>query len=324
MITLHHRSERDFRILNLTDPQLSSADWKEGCLPERIFRTTAERLIQRVSPDLITVSGDLSYAGDLPAYRELADRLDSFGIPWTCCFGNHDNQDGPEAVQKVLDEYGKHPCFVFEDCDADLGKGNFVVRVEKNGKTMGGIFLMDTHDREPCVKCGADALHWGTLSEAQLRWYEEGVARLQAQGCRETTLIAHIPIHAYQEAFKAAFAGRVAPESVSWADSLAPDLWKQGYEDSCGVGHEPVSCSPHDDGALALIKRLGSTRTLLCGHNHCNNWMVTYQGIRFVFGLKIGPGGYWDPSLNGGTVVSIGDDGAASVHHEFVDVSDLL
>ena len=30
------------------------------------------------------------------------------------CFGNHDNQDGIEAVQRIIEEYLKHEFFVFE------------------------------------------------------------------------------------------------------------------------------------------------------------------------------------------------------------------
>lgn len=38
-----------------------------------------------------------------------------------------------------------------------------------------------------------------------------------------------------------------------------------------------------------------------------------------VFLLKAGAGCYWDPRLNGGTVLRITENGVTEVWHEFVD-----
>ncbi len=91
MIKLIHNREGDFRLLNLTDPQLKAEEWKADNQTGKIFKKTVETLIEKVSPDLITLSGDLSYAGDYESYKKIADYFDSFQIPWTCCFGNHEN-----------------------------------------------------------------------------------------------------------------------------------------------------------------------------------------------------------------------------------------
>ena len=123
-----------FCILNLTDPQLKSEEWDSDNKTGNIFKTTAETLIKRLSPGLITISGDLSYAGDFESYKNFADYFDSFKIPWTCCFGNHDNQGGYEPVKRVIDEYVGHKYFIYEPCDFQLGNGNFTVLIEKNGK----------------------------------------------------------------------------------------------------------------------------------------------------------------------------------------------
>ena len=70
MIKLTNNSEGDFRLLNLTDPQLKIEEWDEGNQTGDIFRKTVETLIERLSPDLITLSGDLSYAGDFASYKK--------------------------------------------------------------------------------------------------------------------------------------------------------------------------------------------------------------------------------------------------------------
>ena len=38
-----------------------------------------------------------------------------------------------------------------------------------------------------------------------------------------------------------------------------------------------------------------------------------------VYALKTGAGCYWEPELNGGTVVKIGKDGVKDIYHEYVD-----
>ena len=325
MIRLIHKSEKDFRLLNLTDPQLKTEEWNENNQTGKIFRKTVEALVERVSPDLITISGDLSYADYFESYKNFADYFDSFKIPWTCCFGNHDNQDGDEPMQKVINEYLKHEYFVFVKCDSFLGNSNFVILIEKNGKNAEGIILMDTHDRVYYKEndCGINQA-WGYLTPEQLSWYEERVSELKKTGCNDTTLITHIPINAYLLAAKAAFKKPLPDKSITLADSYGSDVWNEGYEDSYGVLHEPISAYPEDEGAFELICKLGSTKNIICGHNHVNNWVVNYNGVCFVFGSKTGMGSYWEPEINGGTVLSINENGVVSVNHEYVDVSELL
>ena len=325
MIKLINNSKREFRLLNLTDPQLKIEEWSSENKTGKIFRKTVETLIDRVSPDLITLSGDLSYADDFESYKNFADYFDSFKIPWTCCFGNHDNQDGDEAVRKSIDEYIKHEFFVFEKCDGSLGNSNFVILVEKNGKNAEGIILMDTHDRVPYKKddCGKNQA-WGYLTPEQLDWYSERISELKNMGCNDTTLITHIPINAYLSAAKAAFKNPKEDKSVTLKDSYGTQIWNAGYEDSYGVLHEPISAYPEDEGAFDLICKLGSTKNIVCGHNHVNNWVVNYNGVRFIFGTKTGNGSYWEPEINGGTVLKINENGVKSVNHEYVDVLEFL
>ena len=84
-----------FVILNLTDTQLTNAEWDEGCEKRKILEYTVSKLINEIDPDLITVTGDLAWAGHDVAYDSLAELLDSYNIPWAPVWGNHDNQNGP-------------------------------------------------------------------------------------------------------------------------------------------------------------------------------------------------------------------------------------
>jgi hypothetical protein len=54
-----------------------------------------------------------------------------------------------------------------------------------------------------------------------------------------------------------------------------------------------------------------------------NNWIIPYRGIRLIYALKTGAGCYWEPALNGGTVLKIDGNGVADVYHEYVDPSGI-
>ena len=78
MITLQKKPGKDFKILNLTDPQLGTSEWEEGHKNRAILMYTISELVKKVNPDLITITGDLAWAGHNEAYDALANFMDSF------------------------------------------------------------------------------------------------------------------------------------------------------------------------------------------------------------------------------------------------------
>ena len=325
MITLKKTPDRDFLILNLTDPQLGNDEWDENHRNYQILTTTIRTLIERERPDLITVSGDLAWAGCTKAYQMLADFLDSFRIPWAPVWGNHDNQNGPEEVDAVADMFLAHEYCVYEKGDPALGNGNYTIAVEENGTVVEGVLMMDSHDRMPFTKeDGTESNEWAKLIPEQLDWYRAQIAELEAHGCKDSTMIMHIPIYAYRDAWTAAFKSDLDPSKLTVADSLTGDCWNDGYKNSIGVKYEGICSYPADEGAFDVMRELGSTKHILCGHDHVNNFIIPYQGVKFVYCLKTGAGCYWNPVLNGGTYLLVTKDGVTDVWHEYVDVSNLL
>ena len=80
MIKLTNDGKRNFHLLNLTDPQLRIEDWEDGSKIGSVFKKTVETLVERTTPDLITVSGDLSYADDFESYKKFAEYFDYLKI----------------------------------------------------------------------------------------------------------------------------------------------------------------------------------------------------------------------------------------------------
>lgn len=324
MITLKKTPGKDFLVLNLSDPQLGNAEWADGGNCRFLLKTVRE-LVERVHPDLITVSGDLAWAGEDESYDKLAALLDSFGIPWAPVWGNHDNQNGPEYIDTVADRFLTHPLCKYEKGDPAVGNGNYILRIEQNGRLVSAILMMDSHDRELFHDAqGNEQFYWAKLPPAHIEWYRQQILALADEGCRDTAMIMHIPFYAYRDASKAAFKEGIDLRRVTPAEADGTEVWNKGYENSFGVQYEAICSYEFDDGVFPVVRDLGSTKCVIVGHDHINNWVIDYEGVKLVYSLKAGCGCYWNPMLNGGTVMTVGDDGIKGVHHEYVDVSDLL
>lgn len=81
MFTLQKKPGVDFKILNFSDPQLGDAEWAEGHRNRAILQHTMRTIIESEKPDLITVTGDISWAGNMAAYKAFADEIDAYSIP---------------------------------------------------------------------------------------------------------------------------------------------------------------------------------------------------------------------------------------------------
>lgn len=321
MIIMRKEAGKDFKVLNLTDIQISYNDMSECNECYCLYKRTVKELIEKETPDLVTISGDLSYGDDsnyLTVYDNIGKFIESFNIPWAVVWGNHDNQGGTENICNIVKLFNTFPHFVYESGDKSLGNGNYVICVEESGKTVVGIIMMDTHDRLKYTDSEGETTEvWAKLTENQLDWYKRQIID---NDLNNTILITHIPIHAYKDAFKAAFPGQLDPISITLEQSFDPANWNEDYKDSFGVRHEDESSYPDDEGAIEILKKMNSTKLVLCGHDHVNCTSIKYQGIRLTYSLKTGSGCYWNKELNGGTVLQIHSDGTVDVKHVWVDV----
>ena len=309
--------DRDFKILNITDPQLNNDDC-EGPNSELLARIVNE-LVAKESPDLITVTGDLAMGGMYGALSFLVELLDSTGVPWAPIMGNHDHQDLDSYIDMVADYIEDGEKSIFARGDRELGCGNYLIVIRENGVPLHALIMMDTHGKFYFVNDeGREYSEYGALTDKQLVWYARACDELDAMGVKESTFFCHIPCYTYREAFGAAFKEGIDPLSVDPREGMQTGVWNEGYEDSFGVNFAGISSNPHDNGFFDLVLEKGSTKTLICGHDHENDFSIGYRGIRFVFALKTGAGYSWNPNLSGGTVVEIGSDSHASVRHRFV------
>lgn len=320
MFTFYKPNGTDFTVLNISDPQLMDPDWEEDSSVRKILVHTVTKLIDRVQPDLITVSGDLAWAGHIDAYKNFVCLMESFKLPWAPVFGNHDQQDGQAFVDKVVDLFNGCKYCCFKEGNKALGSGNFIINIKNDDNICESLIMMNTHDRMPFVnELGEETLEWARFIPEQVLWYEETVAELKRQGSKESVMIFHIPLFCYREAFDTAFNYKKHPSEVTVDESYTGEFWNEGYKDSFGVQYNKgVSSYPADIGMFDAVKRLGHTKTTICGHNHENNTVINYEGVRLAFSLKCGAGSHYNENLSGGTVIKIDDNGVKDLYHEYI------
>lgn len=325
MKVLKKNANKDFVILNLTDPQLGDPEWAEGHHDRKVLEYTVAQLIERVKPDLITISGDLAWAGYTVAYDNLAQLLEQYNTPWAPIWGNHDNQGGAEIIDAIATRYlEKYPHCVYEKGDPALGNGNYVICIEEEGKIVEALVMMDGNNQDDYVDSeGNTSKVWARIKEPQIDWYRQQIRLLKEKGCASATMMVHIPIYAYRKAADAAYKASVTRNQLTIEQAEGTECWNEGYENSYGVQYENISSYPEEDGVFDAIKEEGVTKRVLVGHDHVNNWVITYEGVQLIFALKTGAGCYWNPILNGGTVLKVGKDGVYEVKHEYVDVSHI-
>lgn len=325
MITLKKKANENFVVLNLSDTQLSLEEWNRSHKGRKILEYTVSTLIDRVHPDLITISGDLCSEHQDEAYDVFADYFDSLEIPWAPIFGNHDNMSPPEKIDEFADRFLTHTHCIYEKGDEALGNGNFVIKIVENGKPVSAIIMIDSHEVIPFTDVdGSTKYSYESLRPEQIDWYRKQIAILKNEGCNDSTIILHTPIFAYRDATKKAYKESADLKTMKWEESLDEAVWNDGYKESCGLCREDICAPVFNDGVFEVLKELGHTKQVIAGHDHMNNYIINYDGITLIYATKTGIGCYYASDINGGTVFEIGENGIERAYQEMVDITDML
>ena len=187
--------DRDFVVLNLSDPQMNAFEWADTHPYAPILKYTIDQLIKYNKPDLITVTGDMAYPGDYESYELFAQLLDSYGIPWTIVWGNHDHQSGIEPILQAAELFKKHPLCQFEDGDPAFGNGNYILGVCDGDSPITALFMIDSHNSiEATMPNGERKWVYDKLWPDQLVWINEQAKQLKSEGYKDAIMMMHMPM----------------------------------------------------------------------------------------------------------------------------------
>ncbi|MBE6658052.1 MAG: hypothetical protein E7604_06360 [Ruminococcaceae bacterium] len=291
--TLEKDPERDFVILNITDPHLSDIGYRVKETPEML--KTVEALIREVQPDLITVTGDI--VCDDATYHSICrftDFMESFDIPWAPIFGNHDDE-GNCDLAFLADTMLRSPHCIMKKGDPAMGVGNYVICITEEGRTVTALFMMDSHH--------------GLVNAQQMDWFSSLASQLneETEGAAEIAVFLHVPTAEYEYAYNAAY----DPETKTYRDGYG--AFGEKYEEVCCARRDGL---PYEEGFFARLKDAGCVKHILCGHEHMNDFSVLWDGIRLTYTMKVGKSSGYQPGFDGGTVITVGRGGIKRITHK--------
>lgn len=287
---LEKKSGKDFIILNFTDNHFSDYDIR---LPLGLAAAhTMRRLVKKIKPDLITVTGDIVCAkSSYMSIRYFTDMMEEFGVPWAPVFGNHEDETNCDK-NYLADIMRKGPRCLMQKGPSAMGVGNYIIKInDESGKTVETLFMLDSGHSQP--------------GDAQVQWMIDS-ARGEDSG--EKAVFMHIPLPEYQTAYDSAW-------------DYDSRRWKDGFG-AFGEQNERICCERDTEGNpvfRGFVDRISAeipgVKHIICGHEHTNDWSVVYGGIRYTYTLKVGKGSGFRPGMNGGTVIRVSDSGISSIEH---------
>lgn len=312
-IELEKAVGEDFVVLNLADVQVDDSEIYDT-LGEESMALIAT-LIEDKDPDLITLSGDNAWG--TMAYLELIELVDSYDIPWAAVMGNHDGQG---CISEFWAAYhlAEAENSLFEFGPKGMGYGNYLINITENGNIVHSIYMMDTHNNRDYEINGEIVNGYDHLWEDQMDWYEWCVKGTNALAGKtvESTVIMHIPVYEYFDAWYAVSSDVDDANGVlGTIDPAYADI-AQGRRGEYG-GHPPVN-----NGFFTLCKKLGSTKNMIVGHDHDDDYSILYEGIRLTYSVKVGRGCYYTEDMMGGTTLTINSDGEGTITQHYYAEND--
>lgn len=136
--------------------------------------------------------------------------------------------------------------------------------------------------------CGPEQIlckGWNVLSR-QLDWYRKQIASLKGRCCDQTAIFLHIPIYAYRPAYQAAFPAAPEPKAVTLAQSYGADCWDAAMRTRFVWRMRKFAPIRWRMGVFDVVQKLHATQNIVADHGHTNNWVVNYEGVRFICATK--------------------------------------
>ena len=310
-------AEKNFKILQLTDIHIGNGPLSlEG---DRNALKAVQKLMYHVKPDLVIVTGDMVYpvlfttgsADNLTGSKRLAQLMESFKTPWTVTFGNHDEEFYSwYPLEKVAEVYENSSHCLFQRGPSNIsGLSNHIINILNPDDSLNtSLVMLHTNSYiNPIL-----ITHYDHVHKDQVRWYEEelnAVSKLYGVSEIANSLaFFHIPVNEF---------------IAAW------DLFENDKNDPEIIYHfgnktEKISAPLFQSPLFPKMLELGSTKGVFVGHDHFNDFSITYKGIRLTYGKSIDYIAYPNKSsrLNwqrGGTIIEIDEKGDFSVNQILLD-----
>ena len=290
---------RDPVILQLSDTQIIDAGqarpgrdgvlysfWATDQVEERCYDYLTE-VITATNPDFIIITGDVIYGefdDNGSVWTSFINFMESFQIPWSPVFGNHDNESA-KGVDWQCEQLENAEYCLFDQKEL-TGNGNYSVAIVQGGEIKRVFYMLDSNG---CGNVSEESLANGHTTRTvgfgqdQIAWYTKQIERLKEYAPEVKISFAY---HIQQSIFKNAYAKYGFTNSGTKEKPINIDLLEEKADGDFGyIGRDLKGPWDSDKAVYNGMKALG-VDSIFVGHEHCNSASVVYDGVRFQFGQK--------------------------------------
>ncbi len=266
-----------------------------------------EEGVRKTNPDVLVLTGDNIYGetddnGIL--WQEMIRVLDSFGIPWLCIYGNHDNES-QMGVHWQTQAVSRSKYGVLKEGNLKNGNCNYTVGIRQGNMIRYVFYMLDTNgcrlkphnfgesllpynpdlaDLQQTEGIFPDQLDWIKACDRKISSYAPGVPSM---------MFMHIPpVEVY----------------LSVADRYRDTYGKWPFyadrDGDMGMAMESIGGIDTGGGLIETAKEVNCTG-IFAGHQHNVATSTFYDGVRLTYGLKTGTGDYHDRGMLGTTKITI-------------------
>ena len=286
--------DRPVRILQLSDIQVIDSEQQrfparlserehENWLPSRKefhYKECVRKTIETYKPDFIFTVGDNVYGEFDDSGRsqlDFTEFMDSFGIPWSPIYGNHDNESLMGADWQSECYENAHNCLFRQNSIS--GNSNYNVLIKCRNKPLRAFWFVDSN------ACGAmseqTALNGHSpkivgMAEDQITWLKERADEIKAlYPDIKFSFATHVQLNV--------FAKRL--EELGLKDKLPHNFDLDNDGENFGYAGTFTPGWDGDERVFNMLRDLGFD-SIFVGHEHQDSYSVVYKGVRLTFGQK--------------------------------------
>ena len=271
--------DKKFKIVQFTD-----VHWKADSIASEEAGERMSEVLDAEKPDLVIFTGDVIFGK--PADKSMRCALEPTikrGIPFAVTFGNHDDELGMSR-KELYDFIKDMPGNLTSTVEGLSGVTNFIlpVKASDGGKDAALLYVFDSNSYSTMKHLKG----YGWIKHDQVQWYlDESRKYTEANGGTPMMALSffHIPLPEYHEAVQ--------------------------NEGSFLIGtRKEKACAPEiNTGLFAAMKEAGDVLGVFVGHDHVNDYAVSWKGIMLCYGrFTGGKTVYHDmPGGNGARVIEL-------------------
>ena len=323
-------TDGDFKVMQLTDVHLGGGFLFDGGDRRAIHAVAA--MIQAEKPDLVIVTGDISFAvpwaGTLDnsvAHGYFKRLMEKLGVFWTVTFGNHDaetyNIHNRAAVAKMYSDESLEYCLFSAGPEDIFGECNHIINVKNSQGLITSSYVMIDSNSYVDGNILGFLGDYDNVHDDQVEWYRDTIEYYTAKNLEVYNSIDEScrPEDFNTDAILSYMYMHIPPEEMRTAYNKAAEGDISDYE-TYGIAGESgkvVYSSEYPDNLFETVVELGSTKGIFFGHDHLNSLHLNYRGVTLAYGYSIDYSAYAGGTgyQRGCTLLTVSTDGEAALRY---------